>query len=66
MGLNLDGFRILESTRILFRGAKCSQSGNFFGGNIGISKGTAWVYDCKTQFKTTSGGEARESKPGRN
>jgi len=52
-GIDLDGLEYWNSTSIYSEGLNVAV-GNFFGGNIGISKGTAWDMIGKTQFKTYS------------
>ncbi len=52
-GIDLDGLEYWNSTSIYSEGLNVAV-GNFFGGNIGISKGTAWDRIGKTQFKTYS------------
>ena len=49
-GIDLDGLEYLNSTSIYSEGISVS-IGNFYGGSIGITNGTAWDMIGKTQFK---------------
>nr|WP_280866749.1 RHS repeat-associated core domain-containing protein [Lunatimonas salinarum] len=49
-GIDLDGLEYWNSTSIYSEGVSVS-IGNFYGGSIGITNGTAWDMIGKTQFK---------------